>query len=284
MNVDVHNNPEVKDPSDQQVADPNVHSQAGGTGKQQTMITRWLHDNTTDVGQHSVMLLSESPGTRACVAAELNGTFRDHYMSQETWGKRIEDLGAPETAKILQELLPQTKRSRSGDTGEILATEVAEEKLSYEVPIRKLRWKDGRNAALRGDDIVGVAHDPEGKIQFLKGESKSRIALSPSTINEASEALDRDMGRPNRHAILFIANRLRELGKDDLATELEKASLLSFNGYEVEHMLFVVSGNNPGNILTKHLAGIESEQPKRYAIGVWIPDHGQFIEELYDGF
>ena len=89
------------------------------------------------------------------------------------------------------------------------------------------RWKDGRNTALRGDDIVGVAHDPEGKIQFLKGESKSRVALSASTINEASEALDRDMGQPNRHAILFIANRLREQGKDDLATELGKASFFA---------------------------------------------------------
>ena len=282
MNIDVHSNAVVVEPLAQQAATPYVQSQQGSTAKQ-TLIARWLNGNTTDVGQHSVMLLSESPGTRACVAAELNLTFRHHYMSQETWSKRIEDMGAPETAKVLQELLPNTKQARSGDTGEILATEVSEEKLSYKIPIRRLRWKDGRNAALRGDDIVGVAHDPEGEIQFLKEESKSRVALSASTINEASEVLDRDMGQPNRYAILFIANRLREQGKDDLATELEKAFLLSFNGYEVEHLLFVVSGNDPGNILTKHLAGVESEQPKRYAIGVWIPDHGQFIEELYDG-
>ena len=115
-------------------------------------------------------------------------------MSPELWSKRVEDLGAPETAQILQELLPNTKRSRSGDAGEILATEVAEEKLCYEVPIRRLRWKDGRDAALRGDDIVGVANDAEGKVRFLKGEAKSRVALSAGTVKEASEALDRDMG------------------------------------------------------------------------------------------
>ena len=190
------------------------------------LIDRWLQGSATDVGQHSVMILSEGLGTRVCLAAELHDTFRDHYMSQETWSKRLEDLGAPETAEILKELLPNTKQARSGDAGEILATEVAEEKLHYQVPIRRLRWKDGRETALRGDDIVGVARDSQGRLRFLKGESKSRVALSPSTINDASKALDGDMGRPTRHAVLFIATRLRELGKDDFATELEKALLV----------------------------------------------------------
>ena len=97
---------------------------------------------------------------------------------QRCGAKRLEDLGAPETAKMLKELLPKSKRARSGDTGEILATEVAEQELGYTVPIRRLRWKDGRDAALRGDDIVGVAHDSSGKVQFLKGESKNLSTIS----------------------------------------------------------------------------------------------------------
>ena len=48
------------------------------------LIDRWLQGSATDVGQHSVMILSEGPGTRVCLAAELHDTFRDHYMSQET--------------------------------------------------------------------------------------------------------------------------------------------------------------------------------------------------------
>ena len=214
---------------------------------------------------------------------ELQETFRDHYMSPEMWSKRIEDLGAPETSEILKELLPKTKQARSGDTGEILATEIAEKRLRYEVPIRRLRWKDGRNAALRGHDIVGVSRDSKGSIRFLKGESKSRVVLSPSTINDAGKALDGDMGRPGPHAVLFIASRLRELGKDDLATELEKALLQGFSSHDIEHLLFVVSGNNPESILANHVAEVESEQPKRHAVGVWFPDHGQFIAQLFDG-
>ena len=283
MNVDVGNKSASNGPSEEPTAFQDGQQHLEETWAE-PLIDRWLQGSATDVGQHSVMILSESPGTRACLAAKLHDTFRDHYMSQETWSKRLEDLGAPETAEILKELLPNTKQARSGDSGEILATEVAEEKLHYQVPIRRLRWKDGREAALRGDDIVGVARDSQGRLRFLKGESKSRVALSPSTINDASKALDGDMGRPTRHAVLFIATRLRELGKNDLATELEKALLGSFSGHDIEHLLFVVTGNNPKNILEKHVAEVTAEQPKRHAVGVWIPDHGQFIAQFFDGF
>ena len=247
------------------------------------LIARWLQGNPTDVGEHSVMVLTECPGSRSCLGAALNDTFRNHYMSPELWSKRIQALGAPETSQILKELFPKTKQARSGDTGEILATEIAENRLRYEVPIRRLRWKDGRNTALRGDDIVGLARDSKGSIRFLKGESKSRAALSTSTIKDAAKALDGDMGRPSRHAVLFIASRLRELGKDNLATELEKALVQSFSGHDIQHLLFVISGNNPRPILAKHVAEVESDQPKRHAVGVWIPDHEQFIAQLFDG-
>ena len=246
------------------------------------MIARWLQGTTTAVGEHKMMILAEYPGSRSCLASEMRQKFREHYMSPEIWSQRIEQLGAPETSQILKELLPKSKQARSGDTGEILATEIAENELQYEVPIRKLRWKDGRNAALRGDDIVGVARDSKGGIRFLKGEAKSRVALSSSTVQDAHNALDRDYGRPGRHAVLFIANRLRELGRNNVATELEKALLQSFSGHDVEHLLFVISGNNPKSILAKHVKDIDSEQPKQHAVGVWIPDHGQFIAQLFD--
>lgn len=281
MTLDLDNNTASVEPSGEGVTTLNGEAPLGETCEE-PLVARWLEGNTTNVGQHSVMILSECPGSRARLAAELHETFRDHYMSQEMFSKRVADLGAPETSELLKELLPTTKQSRSGDAGEILATEIAEEKLHYQVPIRRLRWKDGREAALRGDDIVGIAHDSEGRIRFLKGESKSRAALTPSTIKEASEALDGDMGRPSRHAVLFIASRLRELGKDDLATELEKALLQSFGGHGIEHLLFVISGNNPTNILSKHVAEIDNQQHKRHAVGVRIPDHGQFIAQLFD--
>jgi hypothetical protein len=137
--------------------------------------------------------------------------------------------------------------------------------------------------ALRGDDILGIIHK-SGVLWILKGESKSRVALSRAVINEASDALNRDQGRPTRHSVIFVAERLRDKGNHILAEELEQAVLSSFHGIEVEHMLFVLCGNKPQALLDDHLLSIQNEPHKRHAVGLRIADHGDFIRLLYEGF
>lgn len=224
----------------------------------------------------------EANGARATNLDGLRQIVRSHYVAPEVTAKRLADLGAPLTAELLREHLPNGKRGRSGDLGEILATEIAECKLSYEVPIRRLRWKDGREMALRGDDILGFSRGTTNKLHFLKGESKSRVELATAVLDEAAEALDRDQGRPSRHSVLFVANRLRELSKDDLAKELEEAVLHSFRGCSIEHMLFVLTGSNPETLMSGHLKTCAKNR-RRHGVGVRIKDHGAFIDALFGG-
>ena len=49
--------------------------------------------------------------------------------------------------------------------------------------------------ALRGDDFIGVAYDPNDELWLLKGEAKSNQILSKTTIAAAREALCRHDGR-----------------------------------------------------------------------------------------
>ena len=135
--------------------------------------------------------------------------------------------------------------------------------------------------ALRGDDIIGVARNNKDKLLLLKGESKSRATLSMAVLDEAGEALDSDRGRPTRHSVLFVAERLREMGDDDLAEELEEAVLASFRRVSVAHMLFVLTGGQPKNLLEAHLKGAAKKKRLRHAIGVHIRDHAKFIDFLF---
>jgi hypothetical protein len=173
--------------------------------------------------------------------------------------------------------LPSGKKGRSGDLGEILATEIAEQHLKFEVPIRRLRWKDGREMALRGDDIIGIVRGSNGRLRFLKGESKSRAALNNVAITDAAFALDKDAGRPSRHSVLFVAARLRDEGKDDLALELGTAVLQSFRSTPVEHLLSAFCGNDAKRLLKTHLNGA-TITTRRHAVAVYLNDHGQFIK------
>lgn len=240
---------------------------------------KWLNSSATAAGRHSLILMAERDGARDAALGDLSDVVRQHYVAPETLARRLAEHGATQTANLVREQLPTGKRSRSGDMGEILATELAEQTLGFSVPVRRLRWKDGREMALRGDDIIGVAGSLDALV-LLKGESKSRASLAAATIEEAAAALDRDRGRPTRHSVLFVADRLREKGHHDIAAELEAAVIRGFKGCRVEQMLFVLSGNNPANLLSAHLTACTTQR-KRYAVGLRIADHAAFISTVY---
>lgn len=102
--------------------------------------------------------------------------------------------------------MPQTPKGRSGDLGEILATELVEEEIGLRVPVRRLRYKDGRNMAMRGDDFIGAGYDAAGeKPWLLKGEAKSNKVLGKATVTSARKVLNRDNGRCTPDSLLFVA-------------------------------------------------------------------------------
>jgi len=247
-------------------------------------VSQWLDVCTSTIGRHTLRVLTELDGRRLSILDELRKLVRGHYVAPAITAKRLASLGAPKTAALLREHLPTSKKGRSGDLGEILATGLAGRGLEYEVPIRRLRWKDCRDMALRGDDIIGIARDSKDKLLLLKGESKSRERLSAAVLAEAGGALDSARGRPTRHSVLFVAKRLREMGNDDLAEELEKAVLTSFRGIPVAHMLFVLTGGSPKNLLETHLRSASKKRRIRHGVGVQIMDHAAFIDLLFGGF
>ena len=249
--------------------------------KHQHWLIRWLAHKPVIGHKHILLLFSEKGGSRSDVMKSLRQTVRDHYVDPNVVAKWIAELGAPQTAALLKEHMPTSKRARSADVGEILAVEITEQYLDYSVPIRRLRWKDSREMALHGDDVVAFRKDENG-LTFLKGEAKSRASLTPAVVRQASEALGQDDGRPNRHSVLFVANRLREQGEDKVSRMFYKAVMNSFSGYGVEHLLFSFSGNSPEVILYNHLKELKCEE-RRYAVGLQINDHGDFIRSIYEG-
>ena len=125
---------------------------------------------------------AEKTGGRAKVLTQLGETVRTHYDQSDRIADDVARLGYEGAAEILRAQLPQSRRARSGDLGEILASELVEEEMGFRVPVRRMRFKDGREVAMRGDDFIGVAYDKEGKLWLLKGESKSRETLRPCGI------------------------------------------------------------------------------------------------------
>lgn len=208
----------------------------------------------------NVSLYTEQPGTRSLGLAALKKLVLDHFVGEVTIAKAG---GLTKSAEIIANSLPTNKRTRSGDLGELLATEYLNSETQFEVPIKKLRWKSDRETAMHGNDVIGI--DRKGKaVRVMKGECKSRVAFGKATVEEAAASLDLHDGRPNPSTLAFITKRLYEENRDAEAKvfqDLQSGGTISSKN--VCQLIFALAGNDPSKHLStapksKH-AGIKRE-------------------------
>lgn len=227
----------------------------------------------------------EKEGGREVIRKDLAKTIRSHYDRLERIADDVERLGCKVAAEILREAMPQTIKGRSGDFGEILATELVEEEIGLRVPVRRLRYKDGRNMAMRGDDFIGAGYDGNGeKLWLLKGEAKSNKKLGKSTVTSARKVLDRDNGRCTPNSLLFVASRLLESNDPDdnaMGRDLrDEVGLKSLHADRIDHMLFTLSGNGPHASLKDDLNAAGNNRD-HYVVNIHVEDHQDFIASMY---
>jgi hypothetical protein len=223
------------------------------------------------------VLLQERDGTRALIDAALQETVKDHLAGLSII-HRIS--GYKKSLEYIRNKMPRPVRVRSGDCGEILATEYIDQCTEYRVPIKRLRWKDDRDTTMRGDDVIAL-RKAKTRWHVLKAESKSRATLTPSVVKEAIDGLSRNAGRPNPSSLAFISARLRELDRDEEADVFDGLQAQAPKAGEIEHLVFTLSGNNPTTQLKGYLADT-STPCRRHLIGCVIDDHQDFINDLFD--
>lgn len=143
------------------------------------MFDEWCDRNEEELDKNKRFLkLAERARGRETIWPNLWQAVRSHYDDLQRIERDVKDLGYSKAAEVLRERLPRSTRARSGEIGEILGTELVEEELGFKIPVRRLRYKDGREMALPGDDLVGIQVDDQDRLHLMKGEAKSRPRIS----------------------------------------------------------------------------------------------------------
>jgi hypothetical protein len=235
------------------------------------------------VGNHNIHVITARPAHTAIGVQLTAAAALSHYATEERIARALTRLGKTVAAAMITDLLPQTSQIRSGDLGEIYATEWINAHSGYRAPIKRLRWRDHRNMAMRGDDVIGMILDPATqRLHFLKTEAKSRIELSLQTLHEARAGLDKDGGLPSSHALSYISSRLMELGTDTpLIDAIDDA--LYRHGIPLEsvkHLLFTFSGNSPQALLTQALQAYPGPI-EQLGVGLHVDGHATFVGAVY---
>lgn len=244
----------------------------------------WCNHTDTLVGNHSLRVITAQAAHFGVGIQETAAIVPGHYASEEHLARALRRLGKPAAAALIEEKLPTTKAIRSGDLGEIYATEwIDAHSGGYRAPIKRLRWKDHRNMAMRGEDVIGIFQDPQSqRLHFLKTEAKSRVALSAQVLTDARAGLEKDGGLPSPHALSFISARLLELNDLPMADAIDDALLKhGIPLANVRHLLFTFSGNAPDALLTSALEAYPGGI-NQWGVGLRVEGHGEFLGAIYD--
>lgn len=245
------------------------------TASKDSLFDPWFEPEQSD--SNRVIVLKERDGGRDEVFRELVDVVADHLVDLSV----IENMGGLEaSAHVLRHRLPQRKKDRSGDLGEILATEYVDRQTGFHVPVRRLRYKDDRASAMRGDDVLGFG-EAKRRVKVIKVEAKSRASLSAGVIEEARTGLAKYKGRPNPSTLAFLEYVLRKENRDNEAECIRRLQCETIRARDVRHMVFTLSGNDP----SQYLAGATELVRKGIDLllcGCRVSQHGDFVRDVFD--
>ncbi len=240
-----------------------------------SLFTPWFDSEKCSID--GVKVLKERTDGRAKVFDSLVEIAADHVVGL----KAIEKLGGfPKAKHLLKNRVPVGKISRSGLLGEILATEYVDQETEFSVPVRRLRHRDTRELAMRGDDVLGFRIS-KARVKVIKVEAKSRASLATATLEEARTGLASNRGRPNPETLAFLECILR---LDDRDAEADPIAELQRNPImvgDVCHLLFTMSGNGPKKFLEANSNRIH-KGIKHQLCGCHVSGHADFVKAVFD--
>jgi hypothetical protein len=240
----------------------------------------WVTSKDDQVGAH-VLRHMVSPDDVSAGVEWAAAALPDAYALAGRIAAIVAKSGKPRAAEYLRNKLPTDKKTRSGDLGEIIGATYTTSELGY-TTVARLRWKDHREMAMRGDDIIGFRVPESGPLELLKGEAKSIASLKTSMVDDADKALRADNGLPSSHALAFIADRLYEQGQEALADLIDTAQLQQgISQRQVEQLLFTLTGGNPCNLLRINTKAYR-EPVKRLVVGLQVRKHQAFVRAVFD--
>lgn len=247
-----------------------------------TRYAEWCVQTELPIGKHKLQVLMADASKHTTAVAVVAAVVPDHYVMPDRLAALFARLGRTAVAEYVALKLPTATSIQSGDLGEILCTTYIHEATPFKLGIKRLRWKDHRNMAMRGDDVLAFCiGQQKAELKVLKAESKSRAKMPASVVKEACKALSDFSELPSPHAMSFVADRLSEAADKPLRDALDDAQLKSgLKAAQVTHMLFSFSGNDASAILSTNLAAYAGPVAQHY-VGLHVEDQKAFIGAVF---
>lgn len=175
-----------------------------------------------------------------------------------------------------QQMLPVADKTMRGNGAEIIFAEYLQASTPLQILLYKLRYNPNVSQSIKGDDVL-LFNKENLHERVLLGESKFRKIPNKAVIEEITDEFGKKLKLPL--SILFVANRLSELGEEEMADELEELNIDVKRGkVPVTNIGFLLSNHNTAANVERHLF---SENPDFIFLSLGLEQPDEFISQCF---
>ena len=225
-------------------------------------------NNPIETHPFSVSLISNEETTacgvahRRLVENEENEIFLDfmipalqnHHISLENIERRKDLLRSLRiaNASISPSPFPKNEKTQKGNFAEIFLAEYLQSTTEAQIPIYKLRYNPNVEQSMKGDDVLLFDMDSD-PVRIIVGEAKFRGTPAKQAVIDTVDGLVRSHTTGLPISLMFVADRLFEEGKIDMAVKVQNCAILFVtNQLRIDYVGLLISDKNVGNSVNMH--------------------------------
>ncbi|MGU3397959.1 Hachiman antiphage defense system protein HamA [Priestia sp. D51] len=260
-----------------------IHCKLIGQHPKVSLFAEWLtHEDITASSNKIHRTLVENEGMREFAIEQISDWILKHHIADSTLvrlkrkrGNIIKKYGLDEYLNQ-QQMLPVAEKTMRGNGAEIILAEYLQESSPLEILLYKLRYNPNVSQSIKGDDVL-LFNKENLYEQIILGESKFRKTPGTAVVKDITDEFGKKLKLPL--SILFVANRLSELGNEELADELEELNIEVKHGrVPVVNVGFLLSNHNTRSNVEKNLY---SENPNFIFISLGIDQPEELISKSF---
>jgi len=193
-------------------------------------------------------------GSRDVFLNYMTLALQNHHISPEALERRrdlIETLQIKD-APMLVSPFPKNITTQKGNFAEVFLAEYLCTTTEAELPIYRLRYNPNVEQSMKGDDVLLFDMDSD-PVRIIVGESKFRGIPDKKAVVDIVEGLVRSNRTGLPISLMFVAERLFEVGNSELAQKVQNCAVLFLtNQLQIDYVGFLMSNYNAKNVVNTH--------------------------------
>lgn len=180
--------------------------------------------------------------------------LQNHHISADGLERRKELVQSLQIANITNfpPTYPRNTTTQKGNFAEVFLAEYLRATTEAGIAVYRLRYNPNVEQSMKGDDVLLFDMDSD-PARIIVGEAKFRGTPTKQAVLDTVDALIRSNKAGLPVSLMFVADRLFEEGKDDMAKKIQDCALLfATDRLRIDYVGLLMSNNHASNYVHKY--------------------------------